>query len=242
MISNLQAQNKIVAHRGAWKNTGAPQNSLASLKHAFEAGYGGSEFDINMSKDGILVINHDADYFGKNIEELTYMELNQIKLKNGEDLPLLSQFFKEGKKYPKTILFAEIKPSPSGPVRSEEMAEKVYKMAKKNKVLKHTIFISFSREALLRIAQIDPQAHTQYLTGTLSAEQLKADKINGADYHFSNFEKNPDLISQLKSQGLSTNAWTVNKIDIMELLLAKGIDYLTTDEPEIALDLVNKIK
>lgn len=229
---------RVVAHRGAWKNTGAPQNSLEALKHSFELGCGGTEFDINMTRDGVLVINHDADYFGSKIEDLTYAELNKTKLKNGEDLPLLEDFFKMAKKYPGTVLFAEVKPSPSGAERSEKIAAETYKMAKKYKLLKRTVFISFSYEAVLKLVSLDKKAQVQYLTGDKSPEVLKAAKVPGLDYHFSVFEKNPDWLKKAKSLGLSTNAWTVNKLEVMEDLLKQGIDYVTTDEPEKALELV----
>ncbi len=230
--------NRIVAHRGAWKNTGAPQNSLASLKNAFEMGCGGTEFDINMTRDGVLVINHDADYSGSKIEELTYAELNKTKLKNGEDLPLLEDFFKLAGKYPGTLLFAEVKPSPSGAERSEKIAAETYKMAKKYKLLKRTVFISFSYEAVLKLVSLDKKVKVQYLTGDKGPDVLKAAGVPGLDYHFSVFEKNSDWLQKAKALGLSTNAWTVNKPEVMESLLKQGIDFLTTDEPEKALELV----
>src|SRR6185369_6559713 len=41
--------NKVIAHRGAWKNTGTAENSIASLNHAIDLGCQGSEFDVHMS-------------------------------------------------------------------------------------------------------------------------------------------------------------------------------------------------
>lgn len=234
--------NRIVAHRGAWKNTGAPQNSLEALKRSFELGCGGTEFDINMTLDGVLVINHDADYFGSKIETLTYEELNKTKLKNGEDLPLLENFLKMAKKYPGTLLFAEVKPSPSGAGRSEKIAAETYKLVKKYKLLKQTVFISFSYEAVLKLVSLDKKAKIQYLTGDKAPDVLKADRVPGLDYHFSVFEKNADWLQRAKTLGMSTNAWTVNKPEVMESLLKQGIDYLTTDEPEKALELVKRRK
>lgn len=238
MSAVAMGQNKVVAHRGAWKNTGAPQNSLAALKHSFEMGCGGTEFDINMTKDGILVINHDADYLGKKIEDFTYAELNQTKLKNGEDLPLLEEFFKMSKDYPQVLLFAEIKKSPSGPAKSAEACEKVYRMAKKYKALKRTVFITFSYEGVERIVQLDKKAHVQYLNGEKDPETLKAAKVLGLDYNLAVLQKNPDWIKRAKALGLSTNVWTVNKEEQMKHFLAEGVDFLTTDEPELALKLI----
>ena len=61
--------NKVVAHRGAWKQNNLPENSIASLKHAIELQCAGSEFDVRMTSDSILVINHDPHYNGLLIED-----------------------------------------------------------------------------------------------------------------------------------------------------------------------------
>jgi glycerophosphoryl diester phosphodiesterase len=54
------ADNVVVAHRGAWKQKDIPENSIASLKHAIELNCTGSEFDVRMTADDILIVNHDA--------------------------------------------------------------------------------------------------------------------------------------------------------------------------------------
>ena len=43
--------NHVIAHRGAWKETGLPQNSLASFKAAAEMGCHGSECDVWLTID-----------------------------------------------------------------------------------------------------------------------------------------------------------------------------------------------
>lgn len=55
-------KNGVVAHRGAWKNDGLPQNSIASLKKAISLEVAGSEFDVQLTADGVLVLNHDPVY------------------------------------------------------------------------------------------------------------------------------------------------------------------------------------
>ena len=63
----------IVAHRGYWNcdAAGSAKNSLASLKQAQELGVWGSEFDVNMSLDGELLVFHDGSVDGKRIENVT---------------------------------------------------------------------------------------------------------------------------------------------------------------------------
>lgn len=229
------AQNKVIAHRGAWKNTQAPQNSLASLKHAIRLGCAGAEFDIRMTKDEVLVINHDLEYQGLDIEKSSYQELLGKPLKNGEPLPTLQAYLKAGKKQRHTRLIAEIKPSPSGKERSLHIAAKVVALVQKVKAQRWVTYISFDYDVLKKVHELDSKAPTQYLNGSASIAQLTADGLGGADYHFSVFQRDDNWIKQARQAGLTTNAWTVNDSLVMDFLLVRGIDYLTTDEPELAL-------
>lgn len=73
-VTFVQAQPKesaIVAHRGYWnyKEGGYARNSLAALESAQKAGFWGSEFDVNMTSDGELLIFHDAHIDGKRIDQ-----------------------------------------------------------------------------------------------------------------------------------------------------------------------------
>ncbi|MEY3644697.1 MAG: hypothetical protein RLZZ207_1392, partial [Bacteroidota bacterium] len=80
-------QNKIIAHRGAWKAQNLPQNSIASLREAIRLGCEGSEFDVWMTSDEVLVVNHDHELQGMDIETSTYEQLLTKTLSNGEKIP-----------------------------------------------------------------------------------------------------------------------------------------------------------
>ena len=58
------AQTKVIAHRGYWKCEGSAQNSIASLTKAAEAKVYGSEFDVQLTKDKEIVVNHDDSIQG----------------------------------------------------------------------------------------------------------------------------------------------------------------------------------
>lgn len=234
-------QNRVLAHRGAWKAKGLPQNSLASLQQAIQLGCEGSEFDIRMTRDEVLVINHDEEYQGMDIEKTNFKDLLKKPLKNGEPLPTLEAYLKTGIKQKKTRLIAEIKASPAGKARSLKMTEKVVKMVKKLKAQDWVVYISFDYDILKKILELDKTAKTQYLTGEIPAEQLKKDGITGADYHFSIFQKDENWLEKAHKTGIVTNSWTVNDTLVMDYLLVQNIDYLTTDEPEKALIRVQNI-
>ena len=85
--------NTPIAHRGLFDNeTYAPENSIAAIQKAVEAGYG-IEFDVQLSKDNVPVVFHDASLKrmcgveGK-VWEYTIEELQKLKLgKSNETIP-----------------------------------------------------------------------------------------------------------------------------------------------------------
>ena len=86
----------MIAHRGLFNNNSdAPENSLAAFRNALEHGFG-MELDVQLTKDGKLVVFHDFDLkrmcgVHKKLTELTYAELEQYSLKNStEKIPLFS--------------------------------------------------------------------------------------------------------------------------------------------------------
>ena len=85
-ILSIQAQTQVIAHRGFWKTEGSAQNSITALEKAAEAKLYGSEFDVLMTVDGKMVVNHDNTIEGMIIPETPY---KQLKIKNGEKLPTL---------------------------------------------------------------------------------------------------------------------------------------------------------
>ena len=225
----------VVAHRGAWKTADLPENSIASLTRAIRLGCTGSEFDVQMTLDDSLVVNHDPVYQGDTIERVRFKRLMRTPLKNGEPLPTLHQYLMaalQSAGHTRAVL--EIKPSIISQEKAIKTARAVLKMVASLKAMDKIIFISFDYQVLKEINRLYPTAITEYLNGDKSPEQLKADGISGLDYHYSVFEKHPEWIEKAKALGLILNAWTVNDAATMDYLLAAGFDQVTTNEPELA--------
>lgn len=228
----LQAQTKIVAHRGYWQ-TEPPttENSIKSLINAQNLNVYGSEFDVRMTKDGKLVVNHDEHHGGMTIADKTYSELKKIRLSNGEKFPLLKNYLKQGKKDPAVKLIVEIKPAKTKALE-DEIVEKTLAMVKKFKLENQCEFISFSKNICLEIERRNPEYIVQYLNGDLSPAEIKALKIDGIDYHYNVFlQKHPEWLAEARTLGLITNAWTVNDPDVYTKLKKQGIDIITTNIP-----------
>jgi glycerophosphoryl diester phosphodiesterase len=233
------AANPVIAHRGAWKKNKLPENSIAALKEAISLGCTGSEFDMWMTADDSIVINHDPHYNKLTIEKTSYADLLPFKLSNGEKIPTLREYLLAGLENNKqTLLVLEIKPSTISVDRGRIVAEKVVKLVHELNATSMSAYISFDYEILKKIIEVDPKATTQYLKGDVAPGQLNKDKISGLDYHYSVFEKQPTWIDEAKKHKLALNAWTVNDAKTMNLLLDKGFQYITTNEPELLFDIV----
>jgi len=234
-FSSCTAQkNAIVAHRGAWKKNNLPENSIASLRHAIDLKLPGSEFDVWRTADDSLVINHDAHYNKLLIEETNYADLLKFKLSNGEKLPTLYEYISEGIKNNKqTLLVCEIKPSEISKERGKKTALMSVEVIKKLKADKNTCYISFDYDILKQIRAVDSKTSLQYLEGNKSPKEVKEDKINGVDYHYSVFQKHPEWIQEAKDSKIILNAWTVNDAKDMDWIIEHKFNYITTNEPEL---------
>jgi len=236
----LFAQTSIIAHRGAWKNTKVPQNSIASLEHAISQGLWGSEFDVHLTKDNILVVNHDHDFHGLEIEDLTYQELLAKKHDNGESIPTVEEYLKAGLKQKGTKLIYELKTSKISKERTMENVKLSLALVKKLKAESMVEFIAFDWDACLKFRELDKKIKIHYLNGDKSAAEVKAAKLTGVDYHVSVFKKNPKMVQEFKALKLKTNAWTANKEEDMKFLIDQKVDFITTDEPELLKTLLQK--
>lgn len=232
-------KNVVIAHRGAWKTQNLPENSIASLKEAIRLGCHGSEFDVQFTADSVAVVNHNADFFGKDIASSTYQELLAFKkLSNGESIPTLAEYIKAGLNQRKTKLILEIKPQKTK-AREEALAKKVIETVNELNAAPWIEYISFSHFICSNLIANVPGAKVSYLNGELDPAALKAQGFYGLDYHFSVFDKNTDWIKQAHELGLVVNVWTVNAEKDMEKFLAAKAENITTNEPEL---LFRKIK
>lgn len=242
--TGADARNKecgIVAHRGFWNcdEAGYAKNSLAALRCAQEAGFWGSEFDVNMTSDGVLLVYHDSDVEGKKIEKHPYEDFKDFKIKNGETIPTIDQYLEQGKKYPETMLVYEMKPHSCDEVEDRFVELTIAKL--KEHDLLHpdrVMFISFSLHMCEVLAQKLPAFTVQFLGSSMSPDKLAEKGINGVDYNHDVFALHKKWYKMARKNKMSVNAWTVNKEGDMKKMFELGVDYLTTDYPLVARELL----
>lgn len=229
-----EAGIKVVAHRGYWNTEGSTQNSVRALIKADSIGCDACEFDVWLTADKKLVVNHDDKINGYLIETSSSDTILGQKLKNGEYLPSLDRFLEAAK--PLAIdLVLEVKPH-RNQAHETEAVKMILDMIKEKGLEKRMSYITFSRNAFDELVRQTRQP-VLYLNG-VAPDVLKSIGGTGADYHINVFKKNPGWIGQLHRLGLEVNVWTVNDPDEIQWCIDQGVDYITTNNPQLVQKMI----
>ena len=237
-IATAAAQPKVIAHRGFWDAPGSAQNSIRALAKADSIGCWGSEFDVWMTADEKLVVNHDASFKGLTIETSQAADVTALTLSNGEHLPLLDDYLKAFAERPGIKVVCELKVHTDK--RHEAKAvKKVLKLMKRHKLTDRAVYITFSPEATREFVKHAPKGtEVYYLNGNWTPQQLKDEGCAGLDYSLAVMKKHPEWIEQCHSLGLKVNIWTVNRRDDLQWCIDHGADFITTNDPLLLQQMI----
>lgn len=135
-------------------------------------------------------------------------------------------------------LVIELKSNGSNP-NVIALADSVYNLVTKMNAQAWVDYISFDYRGLTKLRSLDASAHLSLLEPSVPLDLQKLDGMSGIDYYYTLFDKDK-LFERCKALGLTTNAWTVNDEVAMKKLLDQGIDFITTDEPELLLKVISE--
>lgn len=226
---------EIVAHRGYWAAEGSAENSIAALMKADSIGVWGSECDVYLCADDVLMVNHDhtVNLNGDTLlmEETPAAILQQVILANGEPMPTFAAYLEAFANCRHTKLIIELKSHTLPEERRKQLAARAVDMVSAAGLQKRVEYIAFSRTVAEEVIRIDPKAKVAYLNGDLQPSELKALGYTGLDYHIGTMREHEAWFGEARALGLEVNVWTVNKEEDMRHLIGMGADYITTDDP-----------
>lgn len=238
---------KVIAHRGFHKVEGAAKNSLNALKNAQEAGFWGSECDINLTKDNALLVVHGAWHPDKSssprvdVQHNTKAEIQAIPLASGEKVPTLDDYLALFQSANGTKLIIELK-SHDTQERETEIVERVLAKVKEYGVESNIEYIAFSKHICSELVRLAPKGtKIAYLGSNLTPLQCRALGCTGIDYNITMLQLMPQWIRQAHALGMSVNAWTVNSERNIRWCVKHKIDYITTDEPLLATKIIEEM-
>ncbi|QSX05199.1 glycerophosphodiester phosphodiesterase [Sedimentibacter sp. zth1] len=236
---------KVWAHRGA--KGYYPENTLISFEGAIKQKADGIELDVQLSKDGYIMVCHDETLNrttnGKGfIKNYNLYELKQLdagawydKKFKGEKLPLLDEVL-ELIKGTNMDLNIEIK---AGSIFYPGIEEKVIKMVNKFGIKEQVIISSFDHYALLKAKEIDNTIKTGLLYMESLYKPLKYVKTIKVNALYPNYiTLNKELVEEANELNVDINTYTVNHEDDAKLIKQLDINAIITDYPDIVKNIL----
>lgn len=230
----------IVAHKGA--SSIALENTLRAFRKAIDLKADLIEFDVQLTKDNEMVINHDSNTFnatGYNgqIREMTLKELKQLDFGEGEKIPTLTEL----------IAIAEDRIGLLFDLKASELNEKLVEVLKNENLTNQSIVSSFSFKQLIKIQRIDNNFKLGLLLPeTMKSKQMIIKRIQKAiknnfysiHPHFSLIDH--QVIEFCHVNNLKVFGWTVNDEKDMRHLIQRGIDGIITDDIQLLKKVLSK--
>ncbi|MEU6083038.1 glycerophosphodiester phosphodiesterase family protein [Streptomyces sp. NPDC047108] len=214
-----------IGHRGVMGVE--PENTLRSFVRADREGMDVIELDLHLSKDGALVVMHDAevdrttDGSGQ-ICDCTLAELRELDAGHGERIPV----FEEVLDAVKAPLQAEIKDVAAAQALAEVMHRR--------DLVDRVEVISFHDAALAEIIRLVPGVRTALVASRYGTDVVDRAVAVGAGTLVLNIRRlTLEVVERARAAGLRIVGWVVNTQDHLRLVRALGLDGATTDFPEI---------
>lgn len=221
-------KTKIVGHRGA---TGVElENTIRGFKFAKSLGVDAIEFDVLPTRDGAFVVCHDNDLsrltgVQQFISQMTFAELAEIHLANGETIPLLYDVLAIVGKIPVVI-----------DIKSDRHLDKLFEILAKYPKLDITIVTELG--AIIKdCKQFRPDIPAFVQRHHSPAFLLRSVKKHGADgLNLNYYWLNPLLYWQARRKGLKIQAYTVNNVLVARMIkrLYPGV-WICTNHPDVFL-------
>lgn len=248
MGKKLGKRTKIWAHRGA--SGYAPENTIEAFRAAVEMKADGIELDVQLSKDGELVVIHDetlervSGTFGY-VRDLTLAELKELDVSCPiprflpTRIPTLGEVLEE-MKGTKLKINIELK---TGLYFYPGIEEKTARLVRRMEMEKKIIFSSFNHQSVMKIKSLCPKAKTAFLVSDVLVNAASYAKKNGVNaLHPANHHMQDEgLIVRCHKKGIAVNIWTVNNRDDMKKYCLWGADAIITNYPDIAAEVVRSL-
>lgn len=224
----------VIAHRG--DTHAALENTMPAFESALQLGVDGLEMDLQLSKDGRVVIFHDDDLerlAGRtgSTSDFTLAELQKIPLEKGGRIPTLEDLLDLAGN--RCLLNLEIKTKPRWHAVGDGRLERAVAEALKSFRLDENILIScFHPMPLWRMRGLAPHLKRGVLFESKHWLHRMALPFTAPfSLHPPLKLASPRLIRTAHDAGRRVLVWTVNEENDMEKLWESGVDGIITDEP-----------
>ena len=240
---------KNFAHRGFCGKY--PENTMLAFRKALEVGVDGIELDVQLTKDGHLVIIHDekvdrttngtglvVDYMLEDLQKLDASSIFTGQM-GFNPIPTLREYFDLVKDYP-IVTNIELK---TGVNEYPGIEEKVLELIREYKLEDRVLISSFNHFSVKRMQALAPELQYGLLTETWILDPGAYTKAHNVEcYHPSILMMHQDVVDELKANGRIINVWTVNTEAQIRDMYAKGIDCVIGNVPDLTKRILEELQ
>ena len=241
---------EVWGHRGAYDH--APENTLTGFQMAVDMGADGVEFDIQLSRDGEVVVIHDetvdrtSDGYGyvkdHSLSELKKLNFNKKGIAKPlfMEIPTLAEVF-ELLKQMKIKINVELK---TDNVYYESIEAKALEIAYKYDIIDRIVWSSFNHYTVQKLKQLEPYAETALLcAGGILVTGEQCEKTGASALHPRIDQlRYPGLVEDCHNRGIMVRTWTVNEPEQIKMSYELGVDCICTNRIDTAREIVNGLR
>lgn len=239
---------QIVANGGFHKHASSGvKNSMSALKAAQKAKFYGSECDVNLTKDGYVLVVQSGWHPNRkakpkaDVQRATKEKMLGIPYANGEYICTLEQYLKRAAKKPATKLILDLK-NQSNPQRETELVECVLDIVTRAGMQNNVEYLADHPWTCFELTKKAPKgSKISYLAGNYDPAYVKAMGCTGIDYNIGRLKKKKGWIKQAHKLGMTVNVWTVNKEADIRWCIQNGVDFITTDDPVLVKNIIKEM-
>jgi len=222
----------VIAHRG--DSSRALENSLEAFRLALSIPVDMIEFDIRKSRDNILYVMHDRET-GRtadadiNIEKSVSSAIAELRLKNGEPVPMLSDVLAlvDGR----AGLNIEVKSEGAGALVASQLAASAHSG--------QVLVSSFKEREVVEARLVSPGIAVAGIFDVFGMRDAGTYKAKGYDIvSLSSRTVSRELVDHCHGIGLLVYVWTVDNEKEMEKFLLWGVGGIYSNKPEVLKRIV----
>jgi len=231
---------RVWAHRGA--SAHAPENTLRAFELAKQAGADGIELDVQLDRDGHVVVFHDHDLQRLcerpgSIELLGETDRKALRVR-GECVPTLAEVFDM---LGDTEINVELKVAKPG--RAGALAEAVANVIRHSRKADQVLVSSFDPLTLVQFHRHVPDLALAFLFGHDQLLPIRRGWVGtwmGASVlHPEHVLCTPELVKNWHTAGMPVNTWTVDDPIELQRLASMGVDGVFANDPARALAVLS---
>lgn len=213
----------VIAHRGA--SGYEYENSRAAFRRAVLLDADGIELDIHATRDGGIVVHHDPEIPGVGpIAQLTLAEARQLRIPNGEQVPLLAEILDlVGDR----DVWVEVKSLAS------HYDSVLLAILDRGPAPQRYAVHSFDHRIVHRLGEVQPSLRRGILLSAYLCDPVAVLRSVGATTLWQEWQQvDQELVTQVHEAGCSVIAWTVNEIGDLDRMVRLGVDGLCGNYPD----------